>query len=56
MKNYKSYICYILDIDEETLEFVLEKSKYHTFKVPKHDGRYRTISAPDDKLKYVQKN
>lgn len=54
MKNYKSYICYILDIDEETLEFVLEKSKYHTFKVPKHSGGYRTISAPDDKLKYVQ--
>lgn len=54
MKNYKEYICYILDIKLTTLENVLTKSKYHTFKVPKKSGGYRTISSPDEKLKWVQ--
>lgn len=54
MKNYKNYICYILDIKLTTLENVLTKSKYHTFKVPKKSGGYRVISAPDEKLKWVQ--
>lgn len=54
MNNYKAYICYILDIKPTTLENVLTKSKYHTFKVPKKSGGYRNISSPDEKLKWVQ--
>ncbi len=54
MKNYKSYVCFILNIKESTLDNVLTKSKYHTFKVPKRSGGYRKISAPDDRLKWVQ--
>ena len=44
MRNYKNFICYILDIKENTLDNVLTKSKYHTFKVPKRSGGYRKIS------------
>lgn len=54
MKNYKSYVCFILNIKESTLDNVLTKSKYHNFKVPKRSGGYRSISAPDDRLKWVQ--
>lgn len=54
MKNYKPYVSYILDIKERTLDNVLTKSKYHTFQVPKRSGGYRKISAPDDRLKWVQ--
>lgn len=54
MKDEKSFICYILDIKEITLDNVLNKSKYHTFKILKRSGGYRFISAPDDRLKWVQ--
>lgn len=54
MKTYKSYVCLILNIKESTLDNVLAKSKYHTFEVPKRSGGYRKISAPDDRLKWVQ--
>lgn len=54
MLNYKNYICYILDVNESTLDNVLTKSKYYTFKVPKRSGGYRTISAPDKRLKWIQ--
>ncbi len=52
--NYKEYVCYILDIKPLTLENVLTKSTYHTFKVQKRSGGYRRISSPDEKLKWVQ--
>ena len=54
MRNYKNFICYILNIKENTLRNVLTKSKYHTFKVRKRSGGYRNICAPDDRLKWVQ--
>lgn len=54
MKNYKSYVCFILNIKESTLDNILSKSEYHTFRVPKRSGGYRNISAPDDRLKWVQ--
>lgn len=52
--NYKEYVCYLLDLKPTTLENVLTKSKYHTFRVPKRSGGYRIISSPDEKLKWVQ--
>ena len=54
MKNYKSYVCFILNIKESTFDNILSKSKYPTFRVPKRSGGYRNISAPDDRLKWVQ--
>lgn len=55
MKNPKNYVSYILDIDEELLNEALTKSKYHTFKVPKRSGGYRTIASPDWNLKKYKK-
>lgn len=50
----REYVCYILNINEKTLDSVLSKSKYHSFQIPKRSGGVRTISAPDSKLKWVQ--
>lgn len=54
MRNYKSYICYILDIEESTLDNVLAKSKYHIYQIRKRSGGFRKISSPDARLKWVQ--
>lgn len=49
----------ILDISERSLRYFLYKKRpenmYHTFKLPKKDGTTREISAPEKKLKEIQR-
>ena len=49
----------LLGFSAKTLAFVLYKipdeKKYHTFEVPKKDGGVRVISAPDNRLKNLQR-
>ena len=49
----------ILGIKERSLRFFLYKRRpenmYRTFKIQKKDGTCRTISAPNDKLKHIQR-
>lgn len=49
----------ILGISERSLRYFLYKIRpenmYHTFKIPKKDGTLREISAPNTKLKAIQR-
>lgn len=50
----------LLGFKESSLNYILFKipdaRKYRTFEIPKRRGGYRTIAAPDPRLKLLQKN
>lgn len=58
-KNSRIQVCELLGIEPQELSYVLYKKGinnfYKQFKIPKKDGTYREICAPDNKLKYIQK-
>ena len=54
------HLAFLLHYKPETLRYILysrnRDERYHEFKIPKRSGGERTIYAPDDELKRLQKN
>jgi RNA-directed DNA polymerase len=54
-----SELAVILDFKPKAVSYILYKippaSKYTTFEIPKRSGGHRTIKAPTDKLKNLQR-
>ncbi len=58
MKNRKD-VAALLGIEDRSLRYFLYKIRpenmYHTFEIPKKDGTMRKISAPDPRLREIQR-